>query len=207
MVATSYTILTKNNDIVATFNSADPNSWTRGETATFEFWFGEGDTLTVSGTYTVESGTAEAYETVTVESGATLTIEANATLQTTELTNNGTVNVDGTLVISGDGELEARVRNYGDHAGSFATITTLDNTQKYSEQLPSDASVDTIVWGIRPNGELTNENIDGIWGIIESFDDQRGPALNTVRYQVELRILAEFNEYSDHSALETDRLI
>lgn len=53
--------------------------------------------LTVSDTYTIPPGTTESYDSVTIESGATLTV--NGELIAGTLTNNGTLNDNGSVIV------------------------------------------------------------------------------------------------------------
>lgn len=188
---TLYRIHTKGNGTltaVGISNSVSDITPTRGERARYTFRMSTDDLLVRSGqTHTVASGTEEVYATVTVEDGGTLTIEDGGTLTTTE----------GQF-----GEL----REYADHAGAFAPVETLNNTQRYGEQIPSDADVDSIVLGIEPSQPQQDRSIDGVWGIVtRATDDRVSPLTNRV-ISLEVQVLAEYSDYADHTAIENDLL-
>jgi hypothetical protein len=165
----------------ATNGPADLNRPTRGETAAWTFRLASEALVVPSGeTYTVESGTEEVYSSADID---------------------GTLNVDGTLTLT-EGQFDT-LRQLADHAGSFATVQTLNNTQNYREQIPSDASVDSIVVGIEPAQALKDRNVDGVWGIVSNGTDARSAALSRNLFQLEVQVLAEYSEYADHSAIET----
>lgn len=205
MARTYYDIRTKSNGTISVpFNTGDPNNWTRGESASFTFELPtfDGD-LTVSGTYTVSG--VESYGSITVESGATLTIPSGTVLQGETLTNNGTIDQDGTLTIN-DATTET-LNKYVEWAGSWATMEMLNNVVKYRTQLPDAEPVDSLVWGIEPNSDLQGENVVGVWGLVESIDNQRNQPLTTNRYQIDVTVLAPLDEYADIDAVESDLVI
>lgn len=199
---TSYTIKTKDNaSIVSEYNTGNPNIWTVGSTISFEFHLPrfEND-LTVSSSYTVSD--LENYDVVTVENGATLTINSGATLQANQLVNNGTVDNNGSLIVNSD--TFGAIIDYHKHAGSFATVELQNNKINYKSQLPSSANISSLLWGIEPADSLQSSNIEGVWGLLESLDNNRNPQLTTDIFSAEILVLATFSEYASVSDVETD---
>lgn len=187
------------------FVSGDLHNLTRGETTSFQFWLpNRGDDLVVSGSYTVESGTTELYDTITVESSGTLTVNGFLQGNSINTETGGTVNVDGGQlnILAGTGF--TTIQNLADFAGGFAAQTLLDSTRKFREQIPSTADVDSILVGIEPSDMLKNKDVTGIWGLVDSGTDVRNPALNTNTFELEIFVVAEYSEYSDHTAVNNN---
>lgn len=186
-----WTVRGKSNTVVADFATndiAELDNKTRGDTATFELHSMNGETLTVESgeTHTISSGETEIYQRVNVLENGTLNIEEN-----------------GTLIETGGDNLE-EMQDYADHAGAFATNVTLNNTQKYREQIPTDADVDSIMIGLEPSDNLKSRGVNGIWGLVTGGSDLRTPALTNPIYSVDIQILAEFSDYDNHAAVESD---
>jgi len=192
-----FTIHTKTETLTALFATNainELNNTTRGETATFTFKFlegGESSTLIVESgeTYTVNSGDTEIYSYVNVKEDGTVNVEEGGTLNTT------------------GGDNRESLQQYADHAGDFTSVTTLNNVEKFREQLPSTASVDSILLGIEPSQDLQESGIVGKWGLVTAGSDERNSALTNNQYQIEIRIVAEYSEFADHSAVENSRLV
>lgn len=201
--STKYTIHTKSNGkFSAEFNTQGPNTVTRGEGSSYIFQLK--NLVVESGeTITIESGDTESYQKVTVLSDSELIV--NGTLNTSELIVDGTVTDNGTINVSGgtSGPFDT-FRQYGDFAGSFVTNRMLDGTVKYRDQIPTSADVDSLVLGIEPSQELKNAGLIGVWGIVNSVSDERNVALSNKFYGLEMTVLAEFDEYSDHADMETN---
>lgn len=178
---------------ISALNSpSEINNLTRGDTATFTFRFA-GDSLTA--------------ESLVVETNDTHTVATNTTeiYTQTDVKENGQLNVqeNGTLNVTG-GDNRDTLQEYADHAGAFASQTTLNNTQLYREQIPTNADIGSIVLGIEPSTTLQNDDIEGIWGIVTGGSDMRNQALSNDQFQIELRVLAEYSEYADHTAISND---
>jgi hypothetical protein len=178
--------------------------WTRGETTTYTFEFPAFNSdLVVSSDYTVSG--VEGYDTVTVESGATLTIESGAILQTTELTDTGTVTVDGTLSINSlYGDLPGE---YAEWAGSFTSMEMLDNVERYRVQLPDSLTIDSLLWGIQPSQSIRDRGQPGVWGLVDSVSNERPQSLSTNRFSVDVFVLGRYNDFADVSDVETNLLV
>lgn len=207
MVNTRYTIKTKSfGEFVVEFNTASPNNWTRNETATFTFefpTFHTTDTLTVSTTYTASG--IETYQSVTVESGATLTIPSGVVVYTETADIQGTVTGDGTLSVRDT--LDTAVNEFMEWAGSFAPMEMLNNVVRYRTQVPDAQPIESLVWGIEPAQELQDRNVVGVWGLVDSIDNERNQALSINRYSVDVTVLAPLDEYASISDVETDLVI
>lgn len=191
--------------ILAEFALSDPgdlNTITRGETATYVF----GDvlsTLTINegDTYTIESGESVEFDYVVVN--GTLTI--NGELTADEVDNNGTINLNGTLNIDEKFGFElAEIEVYSTYAGKFNVSETLASQQRYSENVPPSADIETLLVGIEPRGSLTDETLNGYWGLIENVTDSRNRALSNNEVELSITVLAPYEEYDDHTAVEND---
>lgn len=201
---TGYTIHTAGTSVIPPpdYNTANPNDWTRGSTTPFTFEFGQfTDTLTVSGSHTVSSGESEVYRTVTVEVGGTLTIESDATLQCDFLDDQGTVDNQGNLLIIGS---DGAFREYAEYAGKYTTNRTLNSNEAYKDFIPTTLNIDSLVWGIEPDQSLKDDDIVGIYGLVDSVQNQRNMPLSTNRYQVDIYVLALFDEYENIQTLQED---
>jgi len=191
---TTYTIHTNDVSASVRYNTASPGTWTRGETTTYEFEFPRFyDSLTVTDTYTVNG--IEGYDSVTVEAGATLTVPAGSRLQTSTLTDNGTVDVDGTLVVnSAFAEL---LPQYTEWAGSYAPLESLTSVQRYRTQLPDSIPISSLVWGIEPAESIRGRGQPGVWGLVDSVSNERTQSLSTHRFRVEVLVLGRYSEFAD----------
>jgi len=203
---TRFKLHTKDNGIFvgeyATNAPSEVNNQTRGESATFELEFNEfGDLVVASGdTYTIDAGEFEGWDHVIVR--GTLTV--NGELNCNELTiDGGTINDNGTITI-GDGYVNnyADLFDYDRFAGSYTPLETLGNKYPYSERI--DNSIDSLVFGIEPSTQLQNEYINGIWAILDNITDSRNQPLSTNRITIDVTILAQYDEYADHAAIEND---
>jgi len=89
------------------------------------------------------------------------------------------------------------------HAGSYSLNPTLGNDRKYRENIPSSANINSLLVGINPATELTNEDIAGVWGLVSNASDNRTRALTNPVVSLEITILSEYSEYADRTAVET----
>lgn len=197
--------LTDNTRIIGDFVTNAPgeiNLIGKGDTATYAFvetasklTIGSGDT------FTVESGTTVEFS--IVEVNGTLVVEAGGTLNTERIDNNGTVNNNGTININERYVLEySEIEAYADYAGNFTISETLNAEQKYTEQF-SSTEIDDLLVGIEPQTELANQEIGGFWGLITNVTDSRNTSLsNGPRMEIEIQVLAPFDEYADHTAVQ-----
>lgn len=136
---------------------------------------------------------------IETESNGTLTAEFNAGDP-----NNWTTGGSASFTFELDTTDQTVVEEFAQWAGSFTTMEMLDNTVKFRDQLPSSATIDSCVLGINPSSDLDNDNIVGVWGLVESIDNQRNQPLTTNRYQFSLTVLAPYSEYADHTAVSND---
>lgn len=181
---------------------ADVNRQQRGDRSTFSFNVGYLEDLSIGSgsTYTIPSGHVEVYDNVTND--GTIDIDGRLVFYGT-FTNNGTID-------DSDGALESRAEerpnliDYSQHAGSFSTTTSLNNTVRFREQFPSDAAINSLVVGIEPSTDLQNRNISGVWGLINGIQDDRNSALSNNRYIVDVTILSEFADYDSTTEVIND---
>jgi hypothetical protein len=197
-------------DIVADYiltDWSDANELTIGETRSVNLHFNTLEDLVVSSSYTVSAGTVEQYDTVTIQDGATLTIESNATLTTNTVTveSGGTLTQQSGSTLTEYGNLTQQLLEYGKWAGAYAPFTSIDSVEKYEEQFSTArADIDSIVIGLEPSQSLKDRNVRGVWGILDADTDNRPRALSDMQFGIELKILAWYDEYADHAALEAD---
>lgn len=207
MVDTSWTIHTSNTtQILADYVQSDPadlNVITRGETATYVFSNVQ-KTLTVEigTTYTIAVGETERYDLVIVEG----TLEINGTLETDRIeVTGGSVTGSGTLDVNDNFAFElADVEPYSTYAGKFSINETLGSQQPYNERVPTSAVIDTLLVGVEPSNDLSDKTINGYWGLIENITDERVRPLSNSRIEIQIRVLAPYDEYADHSAVQAD---
>jgi hypothetical protein len=199
-----YRLQTKSNgQLPVEYNTADPTTWTRGQTATFEFELGGQNSVTFDADYTVSDG--ETYDSVTVPSGTTLTIPDGATLFVNTIVINGDLVIDGELV-TGTGAFQ-NLSEFVEWAGNYTTQTMLNGVRKYREQIPDTIGIDTLVVGVTPSEELQANDVVGVWGLIDQISNQRNQPLTTDRYQVDVTVLAPLDEYNSVTDVESDLLI
>jgi len=173
-----------NGTITARYGTEDLHNMTDGQTSRFLFNFpSKGENLVVpSGeTYTVESATEEIYYSADID---------------------GTLNVNGTLTLTA-GTFE-QLQEYEQEADNFVRHTTESNNHKYTLQLPSNSSIDSLLVGIQPSQDLQDKNVEGLWGLITGGTDNRNNALTNYDYELEVWKLADYNEYSDTTAVAND---
>lgn len=206
MVDVSWTVHTSDTtQIIADGVLVDPdqnNTITRGETAEYVFT-NVAKTLTVGvgTTYTIAVGETERYDFVVVNG----TLEINGTLECDEIDVNGTVTGSGTLDVNDQYAFElADVEPYSTYAGKFSITETLGSQQRYNELLPSNATIDTLLVGVEPTQRLQDKTINGYWGLIENISDNRNRPLSNSRIGLEMTVLAPYDEYADHTAVQND---
>jgi hypothetical protein len=108
---------------------------------------------------------------------------------------------------SGSGSLNryTAARQYLDYAGSVATGTDVDNVPWYREQQPPRATVDSPLVALVPSPELrATAEIQGVWGVIVDGADESLPALSSFELTFEVFVLAEYADYADRAAVETE---
>jgi len=183
----------------------DLNNRTHGDSATIRLHIPRqlGDKTIAGGdTFTVGGDEIKRYNNFTVDG-------------TLEINNGGVVIVNGTLdnngTIDNDGTLKTANTNAGDlkdhdrHGGSFSTVDVLSNTIKYRENIPdSPTNISALVIGIEPSGDLMDEKLSGIWGLIDSVSDTRTRALTNDSVAVDVTILGEYSEFTDVADVENN---
>jgi len=182
----------------------DVNLIARGETATYEFVNIQTKLTVKSGTtYVVESGTTEQIDIVVVDGG---TLDINGTLQADYVNvKSGTIDNDGTLDINEKYAFEVEeIQNYSPFSGKYVINETLGSKQQYSEFIPSTAQIDTLLLGIEPLQDLKDKTVEGYWGLINTITDDRNTPLSNSRITLDIDVLATYEEYSDHTAVEAD---
>jgi len=206
MVKTSWTVRTESNvDFVADAVLSDPsetNTITRGDTATYVLSNTQ-TMLTVpeAETYTIPSGETERYVTVVVNG----TLEINGTLEVEEIDVNGNVTGSGTLVTGSESAFDFDdLEPYATYAGKYSLTETLASQQSYNELIPPSIDINTLLVAVIPNNDLQNKNVNGYWGLIDNITDNRNRALSNTRVELEITVLAPFDEYADHAAVQTD---
>lgn len=140
-------------------------------------------------THTVSSGELETYEETKVEQGGTLTVEQG-----------------GTLVTNGKAERWSRLDDYATHAGKVTTRADIDNVQSYTDQLPADAPIASLLVGIEPAGDLSGEPFDGVWAVVVGATDARTGRTGPIRepgtwhFTLDVYVLAPYSDHADVAA-------
>ena len=206
MVKTSWTVRTESNvDFVSDGILSDPsetNVITRGDTATYVLNNTQTMLTVPEGeTYTIKSGETERYVTVVVNG----TLEINGTLEVEEIDVNGNITGSGTLATGTESAFDFDdLEPYSTYAGKFSLMETLGSKQPYNELLPSSVDINTLLVAVIPNSDLQSKNVNGYWGLIENITDDRNRPLSNTRVELEITVLAPFDEYADHAAVQTD---
>jgi len=78
------------------------------------------------------------------------------------------------------------------------------NVPWYREQLPARAAVDSLVVQLEPSTELSSYDVPGFWGLVTGGDDSRETTLSQERLVLELVVLADADQYTDHTDIEND---
>jgi hypothetical protein len=182
---------------------AELNLIEKGETATYDFvetatkkTIRSGETLTIAGGETLTFGL------VVIE--GTLTVEG--TLQCEQIQNNGTLNNNGTIDIDEKYKFEyGEIEPYAEFAGNFTITETQAKTQNYVDRTPSSASIDSLLLGIEALTDLSNQEINGYWGLVSNVTDFRNQALsNGPRIRIKIQVLAEYSDFTDHTDVQNN---
>lgn len=200
---TTLDILKENGNVIqceAIINSpSEANVITRGERATLTVFEATERLLVFSDRGIPAGSTREASE-VIIDEGATLTVDG--TLETSRIDiRDGTLDDNGTVTITGGPIGAMDLLTYAPRAGGFTTLKTLDTSVRFRERLPTSGDVTSLLVGVAPDDNLQQEDIEGIWGLIESVGDARRPVLNADQIEVEIRVLAPYREYDSHTAV------
>lgn len=206
MTDTSWTIRTESNvDFVADAVLSDPsstNTITRGDTATYVLSNTQTMlTVPVDETFTIPGGETERFVTVVVNG----TLEINGTLEVEEIDVNGSVTGSGTLDTGSESAFDFDdLEPYSTYAGKYSLTATLASQQSYNELIPSTLDINTLLVAVIPNSDLQAKNVNGYWGLIDNITDDRNRPLSNTRVELEITVLAPFDEYADHAAVQTD---
>jgi len=93
---------------------------------------------------------------------------------------------------------------YLDFADAADYGLTEANVPWYREQLPARADVDSLVVQLEPSSDLSSYDVPGFWGLVVGGDDSRETTLSQERLVLELFVLADAGQYTDHADIESD---
>jgi len=93
---------------------------------------------------------------------------------------------------------------YLDFADAADYGLTEANVPWYREQLPARADVESLVVQLEPSTELSSYDVPGFWGLVTGGDDSRETTLSQERLVLELVVLADADQYTDHTDIEND---
>jgi len=165
----------------------------------------------------IPDGTTRYESPAIVPSGETL--EIDGVLETQDIVIDGNVIGEGELKVVDDGRPPSTgqvdvnegfafgvddVQKYSPYTGDYTITETLISTQKYVEQIDPDAPISTLLVGIKPDTNLSNEDIGGYWGLIQNITDNRNQSLSDTFVTLEIDVLAPFDEYADHTEVQND---
>jgi hypothetical protein len=105
-----------------------------------------------------------------------------------------------TLSVSSDSY--STLQDYIEYGGSYSLLEALNGEVFYDEEIPSSLSIDSIVLGFEPNTDLSSQDVFGLWALVDGGDDIRNRALTNDLMDINLTVLAEYSDYTDHTALE-----
>lgn len=94
------------------------------------------------------------------------------------------------------------LRQYGDFAGSMTVDRAANGQPHFTESLPADASVDSLVLDFVPGADV--DATSGFWDIVRSVDDETRFAADVGRLTVQVAVLAELYEYASRSDVQAD---
>lgn len=151
---------------------------TIGRPTTIRVHFQPNGDLSLSGseTHTVDSGIVEVYDKVDISGSASLS-------------------VSGEIYVGTDEERWAEIEAFTDYAGQAAQGFGLNHQPWFTEQLPADAKVPSIVLGFEPAQAMADREVRGFWGLLMSGTDERNNVLTRYDLELECLVLAEFAEY------------
>jgi len=130
-------------------------------------------------TYTVKSGTTEIFTYTDVKENGQLIVEEN-----------------GQLIRTGGDNIQ-ELQIYDDHAGSYQTTQSIDQTVSYTEFLPDNIDVSSLVIGIEPSQKLKDRGIRGCWGLLDSATDVRTMGLTTNQFELSVTVLGQYSDFTD----------
>lgn len=90
------------------------------------------------------------------------------------------------------------------YAGEYDGFTGLNLREQYQDYIPPDAPIESLLIGIEPDTELSNNNITGVWGVIDQLTDQRNAPQTDLQFELSIYVLTEFNEYADHTTARSN---
>jgi hypothetical protein len=96
-----------------------------------------------------------------------------------------------------------QLREYLDWAGAVAFGRSLDRVPWYREQLPARANVSSEVVALEPSPDL-EDRVPGLWALIVGGRDETTLPGADHRITLDVIVLAELDEYADHTAVEND---
>lgn len=189
MTTPTWTVETKTNGTVtADAITSDWPTLTRGEQQTVRFWFDNPDG---NGELVVEDG-----ETTTVPAGSTETVRH------VRVEDGGTFTVDGTLNVTEGGLFT--LRKYLDWADAAGYGQGVNNVPWFRNQLPTGAGVESLVLGMKPNSDLRDRSVNGLWGLVTGGRDARNNTLTNWQLELTCFVLADWDAYDSHAAVESD---
>jgi len=180
---------------------SDVNNTTRGDTFSITLKFPKDTSLTIpsGGSTTINTGETSVQSNIVVN--GTLTV--NGVLVVYEsITNNGEINNNGEIIRL-ENPREA-LYSYDQHAGSYSILETLSNKRAFSTRLPTNTAYESLVVGIEPATDLQDKNISGVWGLVTNITDGRTRPLTNNTIEIELEILAQYDEYNTIDDVTTD---
>lgn len=153
--------------------------------------------------YETTISTPQVVERLNVGAGNRLLVDGTV-IQTTEVDNNGE------LVLKNGAATRITDAPVGDllqldkFAGKYETVETSSSKIPFRQFIPPDTAGDSLVVGIRPAPSLRDQDVEGVWGLIETVEDARGQPLSIPRIRVNVTILAARSEYDDAATVEAE---
>lgn len=142
--------------------------------------------------------------TFTIETKANGTLTADFALNDPNELNTTTTGDRASFTFDVSTSVFQTLQQYDTLAGAYRTTETLTGNLYYSETLSSN-NIDSLAIGVEPDANLQNDNINGVWALIDNVTDERNRALSTSRITLDLTVIAPFDNYADHTELENAR--
>jgi hypothetical protein len=96
-------------------------------------------------------------------------------------------------------EPAAALEPYAELAGRVATGVDIDGKPYYREQLPSSASIDSLLLGVKPPQGSSEA---GFWGVLTGASDESPRSFAIRKFDLSVFMLGQYGDYADRADVE-----
>jgi hypothetical protein len=192
MANTTFDIITKSNGTITA--AGQTNEWGTidlGSRQTFRFYF---DNPTTRGS-------------IVAHGGETKTVGEDTTVNRIIAEDGGEILIEDGVTVTQERSGLWLLMQYVKWSNKVATGETLDDRLAtfYRSHIPSTGvPIASPVVGIRPASDIRDFTIPGFWGAVIGGSDLRNSTLTNWQAEIDLFVLAEYNDYANHTKLEAD---